>query len=101
MPSSQLPVGNPDRPQDDKGDADAVQWLLTQKGGSDWTYQTLFESLRRQPARLETAPERVQQAEQFATEYGVRQIEIQRGNRTLVRFKRTDSQAPSYSDGRG
>lgn len=88
-----IPNRDPDRPQDDPWDADAVRFLLGQPDGARWTRGTLMEALRRQP-RIHR--QRIDEAARLAAAHGVEQIEEPRGGRTIVHFYRTDPAAPSY-----
>ena len=81
---------------DDPWDNDAVRWLLTQSGSERWTYQTLFEALRRQPAWVNKRPGRVADAAALAQRHGVKQRVEKRGQWEIVRLERTDQDAPSY-----
>lgn len=93
MRAEQVPGRDPERPQDDPWDADAVRFLLGQPGGAKWTRGVLMEALRRQP-RL--SRQRLNDAARFAAAHGVRQVEEPRGRGAIVRLYRSDSGAPEY-----
>lgn len=84
-----VPARDPDRPQDDPYDADAVRFLLAQPGGQAWTRGSLTEHLRGQP-RL--AVDRVAEARSFALRHGVR-VHVHDDGRT-AHFFRSDPEAP-------
>jgi len=73
-----------------------VRWLLTQSGSERWTYQTLFEALRRQPAWVNKRPGRVADAAALAQRHSVKQRGEKRGQWEIVRLERTDQDAPIY-----
>jgi hypothetical protein len=55
-----IPQRDPDRPQDDPWDADAVRYLLAAGGGAQgWTRGVLMECLRRQTGQVRDNPRRV------------------------------------------
>lgn len=69
---NEAPARDPDRPQDDPWDADAVRYLLGQPDTARWTRGTLMEALRRQPRFDRT---RIDEAQHLASAHGVRQVE--------------------------
>jgi hypothetical protein len=89
---SGVPKRDPERPQDDPWDSDAVRYLL---GFGDvrasWTRGTLMEHLRGQP-RL--APGRVEAAAKIALRHGVSRRSDPDG--TTLHFFRSDAEAPGY-----
>lgn len=81
-----VPQRDPERPQDDPWDADAVRFLMNLTGRSrNW----LMEHLRGQP-RLD--PDTVRQARALAAQHGVEYRTHPDG--TTVHFFRTDTEAP-------
>lgn len=85
---------------DDAWDNDAVHWLLLQDRSTKWTRATLMEALRRQERLVRDRPKVIADAARFAARYGVRQVELSRGNRTITRLIRTDAGAPPYPSDR-
>lgn len=94
------PTTYPNPRGDDAWDNDAVQWLLLRGTSNKWTRGVLMEALRRQGRIVRDRPDIVADAAQFAAGFGVRQIEVPRGNRTITRLIRTDARAPSYPSNR-
>ena len=93
----EVPARDPDRPQDDPWDADAVRYLLAREGVADeWARGVLTECLRRTPKRVRDDADRVKKAAALAKKHGVRQEEEPRGKGTIVHLYRTDSEAPAY-----
>lgn len=88
--SPRVPPRDPERPQDDPYDADAVRFLLLQPGGSRWTRGTLTEHLRGQP-RLNAS--RVREARLFAARHGV-EVRAHADGKTQ-HFFRSDGAAPT------
>ena len=86
------PPRDPERPQDDPWDADAVRLLLGKPEGTQWTRGNLFECLREQGNRRKNQPEKVRQAADFAERYGVERHPDPGGK--TIHFFRTDSEAP-------
>lgn len=91
-----IPDRDPERPQDDPWDADAVRYLLGQSDVGTWTHGNLRECLRRQGNRMKRQPELVGEAARFARRHGVEQRDGARGRGILVRLYRTDPDAPEY-----
>lgn len=89
-----VPDRDPERPQDDPWDADAVRYLLSTVDGRSWRRGDLMECLREQPNRLRRQPERVAEAGSLAERYGVSR-RPDPGGKTL-HFFRTDDAAPRY-----
>lgn len=85
---------------DDAWDNDAVHWLLLQDRGATWTRGTLMEALRRQDRWVMNRPNVVADAAQLAARFGVLQVELPKGNRTVTRLIRQDAGAPSYPSDR-
>ena len=97
------PTQYPNPRGDDPWDNDAVHFLLDQEAVSAvFKRGPLMECLRRQMNRLETQPDRVEEAKLLAARFGVRQIECfdQHLGKTVVRLVRTDADAPTYPDDR-
>jgi hypothetical protein len=92
----QVPERDPERPQDDPWDANAVRWLLGQPGGGAWTRGKLMQCLRKQPAQGARTPADVQHAADFADRHGVKRVAEEYGTQFVVRLYRTDAGAPSY-----
>jgi len=91
---SQVPPRDPERPQDDPWDADAVRYLMRVAGGNQWSRSALMECLREQPGRLKRQPELVDQAIAHAAKHGVERRPDAGG--TTIHFFRTDADAPRY-----
>lgn len=88
-----VPERDPERPQDDPWDANAVRYLLGQSDvAAAWKRGPLMECLRRQPNRVKNMPDRVDEAARLATKYGVEQ----RREGQVIHFYRTDPDAPEY-----
>ncbi len=85
-----VPERDPERPQDDPYDSNAIRFLLGSSGGSSWTRGTLLEHLRGQ-SRLDQ--NRVAEARSFALRHGV-EVRAHPDGKTL-HFFRSDSQAPT------
>lgn len=90
------PANYPNPRNDDPWDNDAVRWLLLQDGGTKWTRGSLMEALRRQERLVRDQPRVVADAARFAARFGVRQVELPYGTRTITRLVRTDAKAPPY-----
>lgn len=88
----QVPSRDPERPQDDPWDANAVRYLLRQPERRGWTRGALMECLREQPNRRRKEPERVAEATRLAQRYGVER-HPDAGGKT-IHFFRTDRDAP-------
>lgn len=59
-----------------------------------------MEALRRQERLVRDRPKVVADAAWFAARYGVKQVLIPRGNRSITRLVRTDAGAPTYPSDR-
>lgn len=66
-----VPARDPDRPQDDPWDANAVRYLLRTPEGRAWTRGTLMECLREQSNRKKSQPDKVAAAAALAERYKV------------------------------
>lgn len=88
-----VPPRDPDRPQDDPWDANAVRYLLDTPEGGSWSRGTLMECLRGQRNRVERQPERVSAAAELASRYGVER-RADPGGKT-IHFFRSDADAPA------
>ena len=86
------PERDPDRPQDDPWDANAVRYLLDQPEGSHWTRGNLMECMREQGNRMTSQPDKVREAADLAPSYGVERRPDQGGK--TIHFFRTDNAAP-------
>ena len=89
---STLPSRDPERPQDDRWDANVVRFLLGTPEGATWRRGDLMECLREQPGRVERQPGRVNEAKRLAAKYGVERRPDPGGK--TIHFFRTDQQAP-------
>lgn len=90
---SHVPARDPERPQDDPWDANAVRFLLGTPEGAAWKRGDLMECLREQKGRVTRQPDRVRAAGQLAKTYGVdRRPDV--GGKT-IHFFRTDRHAPT------
>jgi hypothetical protein len=88
-----IPSRDPERPQDDPWDANAVRYLLGTSGGQSWTRGNLMECLREQGNRRKSQPDKVAEAARLAARHGVeRHPDL--GGKT-IRFFRTDAEAPA------
>src|SRR4051794_33183639 len=54
-----MPARDPERPQDDPYDSNAVRYLMDTPEGSSWTRGNLTECLRQQPRRVQRQPHKV------------------------------------------
>jgi predicted DNA-binding transcriptional regulator AlpA len=87
-----VPPRDPERPQDDPWDANAVRYLLDTPEGCTWTRGNLMECLREQGNRLAREPDRVRDAARLAEQHGVER-RADPGGKTL-HFFRSDRKAP-------
>jgi len=87
-----VPARDPERPQDDPWDADAVRFLLGKPEGGAWTRGDLMECLRKQGNRVRRQPDRVREATRLGDRYQVEQ-KPDPGGKT-VHFFRNDRGAP-------
>jgi len=91
-----VPERDPDRPQNDPWDADAVRYLLSHAVVAQrWSKSVLFECLREQPGRRKTMPQRVEEAARLAEIHGVER----RREGSVLNFFRTDLDRPDYPAG--
>ena len=88
----QVPPRDPDRPQDDPWDADAVRYLMTKPEGAGWSRGELMECLREQHRRVERQPDRVNEAKRLASQHEVDR-HADAGGKT-IHFFRNDRAAP-------
>lgn len=88
----QVPSRDPERPQDDPWDADAVRYLLNTPEGGAWRRGGLMECLRKQGNRVARQPERVAAAAALAKQYDV-DCHPDPGGKTM-HFFRADGRAP-------
>ncbi len=86
------PPRDPERPQNDPWDADALLYLLSKPEGSQWSRGSLFECMREQGNRLKNQPDKVHQASDLAKRYGVDRRPDPGGK--TIHFFRTDAEAP-------
>lgn len=89
-----VPERDPERPQDDPWDANAVRYLLATPEGRDWRRGDLMECLREQKNRVARQPDRVAAAAALADLYKVERTPDP-GGKTL-HFFRSDPGAPTY-----
>lgn len=94
------PATFPNPRGDDAWDNDAVHWLLHQDQSAQWTRGTLMEALRRQDRLVRNRPNIVADAAQLAARFGVLQVELPKGNRTITGLIRIDAGAPSHPSDR-
>lgn len=87
------PSRDPERPQDDPWDANAVRYLLETPDGETWRRGDLMECLREQPGRLQRQPRRVAEAKRLAEKNGVERRPDPGGK--TIHFFRTDPRAPT------
>lgn len=90
-----VPPRDPERPQDDPWDADAVRCLLGTPEGKHWTRGDLMECLREQRNRVVKQPRRVEEARRLAATYGVERRPHTDDRKQTVHFYRTDPGAPA------
>jgi hypothetical protein len=86
------PRRDPDRPQDDPWDANAIRYLLDTPEGRQWTRGNLMECMREQGNRVRRQPDKVREAAELAVKYGVER-RPDPGAKT-IHFFRTDDEAP-------
>lgn len=87
------PPRDPERPQDDPWDADAVRFLLNTPDGAAWRRGDLMECMREQRKRVECQPDRVAAAARIAAKFGIDRRPDPGGK--TIHFFRTDDGAPA------
>lgn len=92
-PLDRIPARDPDRPQNDPWDADALAYLLAVEGGATWTKGDLMECIREQGNRIERQPQRVEEAARLALRHGVDRRRDEPDGKT-IHFFRSDADAP-------
>lgn len=93
VPLDRIPARDPDRPQNDPWDADALDYLLAAEGGQGWTKGDLMECLREQSNRVARQPQRVEEAARHARRHGVDRRRDEPDGKT-IHFFRSDANAP-------
>lgn len=87
-----VPPRDPERPQDDPWDANAVRYLLGTADGAAWKRGDLMQCLREQASQVLRQPARVTAAAALASAHGVER-RPDAGGKT-IHFFRTDEKAP-------
>jgi hypothetical protein len=94
MQGRNVPARDPDRPQDDPYDSNAVRYLLSHpEVAAAWTRGKLVEYGREQRRLVVGDPDRVREAAQVFERYGVDRRHHNDGS--TIHFFRTDPGAPS------